>query len=265
MSCATAPGPLPSNVYSQPANPLAAPPTVLSGHSPLKNPEFSDNIQNQKNSEPNTDKQVAVMEITTDAQDIHSTESNKKESNLNSTHADTTAGANATSVDALPLQTGSPTSPSLASSLFNSDNLSPSKKRKRDAEEETEEQIHDLEKVVTAKPPEKKPAQAQELSDFLRALRLERLIGVFKENEISAEDLPLLTNNDLIEMGLKVGPKRRIIYAIESKKRGRRSAKRRRLSGSFSGRSSSSPRKHTSSSSRKTKVANCCEDEYIDV
>src|ERR1700760_2257607 len=49
------------------------------------------------------------------------------------------------------------------------------------------------------------------LADWLRALGLERYVTVFEEHEIDAETVKHLTEEDLKEMGLPVGPRRKIL------------------------------------------------------
>ena len=55
---------------------------------------------------------------------------------------------------------------------------------------------------------------ASDIADWLSALDLDRFIPVFESNEISVRDLELLTEDDLIELGLPLGPRRRIANAI---------------------------------------------------
>jgi len=53
-----------------------------------------------------------------------------------------------------------------------------------------------------------------DLSAWLGALGLERFSAIFAENEVELGDLPELSEEDLKEMGLPLGPRRRILKAI---------------------------------------------------
>lgn len=55
---------------------------------------------------------------------------------------------------------------------------------------------------------------SDELYSWLVALDLGKYQQAFSENEISIADLPFLTESDLREMGLPIGPRRRLISAI---------------------------------------------------
>ena len=55
---------------------------------------------------------------------------------------------------------------------------------------------------------------AGSLRAWLSALELEHLTPVFEENEIGIRDLPLLDEGDLRELGLPLGPRRRVLNAI---------------------------------------------------
>ena len=53
---------------------------------------------------------------------------------------------------------------------------------------------------------------------WLTALELEHLTPVFEENQISLRDLPLLSEDDLKELGLPLGPRKRVLNAIANLK-----------------------------------------------
>lgn len=53
-----------------------------------------------------------------------------------------------------------------------------------------------------------------ELEDWLKALRLERYLQAFLDHEVELDDLPSLGEADLRELGLPLGPRRRILRAL---------------------------------------------------
>ena len=53
---------------------------------------------------------------------------------------------------------------------------------------------------------------------WLTALELEHLTPVFEENQIGSRDLPLLSEDDLKELGLPLGPRKRVLNAIANLK-----------------------------------------------
>ena len=55
---------------------------------------------------------------------------------------------------------------------------------------------------------------ADNLRDWLASLELEHLTQVFEENQVSLRDLPLLAEDDLKELGLALGPRKRLLSAI---------------------------------------------------
>ena len=55
---------------------------------------------------------------------------------------------------------------------------------------------------------------AGNLRDWLASLGLEHLTQVFEENQVGLHDLPLLSENDLKELGLALGPRRRLLNAV---------------------------------------------------
>jgi class 3 adenylate cyclase/predicted ATPase len=52
------------------------------------------------------------------------------------------------------------------------------------------------------------------LRDWLASLELEHLTQVFEESQVDLRDLPLLSEDDLKELGLALGPRRRLLNAI---------------------------------------------------
>jgi len=65
----------------------------------------------------------------------------------------------------------------------------------------------------------------ENLYKFLKTVGLEQFFDTFVENEVKYDDLCNLTNGDLKEMGVNVGPKRRILdkldemYPVERKRK----------------------------------------------
>lgn len=55
---------------------------------------------------------------------------------------------------------------------------------------------------------------ADDIRLWLEELVLDKYVDVFVENEIGVRDLPGITDNDLKELGLPLGPRRRILMAI---------------------------------------------------
>ena len=55
---------------------------------------------------------------------------------------------------------------------------------------------------------------ASDIEQWLEALELAKYRDAFAENEIAFEDLSELTDDDLKEMGLPIGPRRRALKAI---------------------------------------------------
>ena len=54
-----------------------------------------------------------------------------------------------------------------------------------------------------------------ELDTWLERLGLSKYHAAFTENEVEFSDLPDLTEDDLKELGLPVGPRRRLLKAAE--------------------------------------------------
>lgn len=52
------------------------------------------------------------------------------------------------------------------------------------------------------------------LRDWLDKLELEHLAPVFEEHQVGLQDLPLLSDDDLKELGIALGPRRRMLHAI---------------------------------------------------
>lgn len=56
----------------------------------------------------------------------------------------------------------------------------------------------------------------ENLDQFLDNLGLAEYVNVFKRNEISLEDLPLLSKDDLIDLKIPIGPRNRILNILRS-------------------------------------------------
>jgi hypothetical protein len=57
---------------------------------------------------------------------------------------------------------------------------------------------------------------AGEIKRWLTGLDLAKYIDVFADNEIGLRDLPVITDADLRELGLPLGPRKRVLFAIQS-------------------------------------------------
>ena len=55
-----------------------------------------------------------------------------------------------------------------------------------------------------------------DIAQWLTNLRLEKYTSAFADAEIEFTDLPFLTDEDLKEVGLPVGPRRRVNEAIKN-------------------------------------------------
>ena len=64
------------------------------------------------------------------------------------------------------------------------------------------------------------------IRDWLAGLELEHLAEAFEASEVGLRDLPLQSEDDLKELGLALGPRRRLMHAIAGL-RGDRSRSRR--------------------------------------
>jgi hypothetical protein len=58
--------------------------------------------------------------------------------------------------------------------------------------------------------------EIQPLSRLLRSLGLQDYEALFQEHQITQEDLPLLTRDDLSDMGIPIGPRNRILNALQA-------------------------------------------------
>ena len=54
----------------------------------------------------------------------------------------------------------------------------------------------------------------EDVPDFLTSLGLSSYIPVFEENQIAMSDIPMLSKEDLIDMGIPIGPRNRILRSI---------------------------------------------------
>jgi predicted ATPase/class 3 adenylate cyclase len=59
---------------------------------------------------------------------------------------------------------------------------------------------------------------AEEIGGWLQDLGLGKYVDAFVENEITLDELPALTEDDLKELGLPMGPRRRVLMAIDALK-----------------------------------------------
>ncbi|MGI9523705.1 MAG: AAA family ATPase, partial [Hyphomicrobiaceae bacterium] len=64
---------------------------------------------------------------------------------------------------------------------------------------------------------------AQELREWLERLSLGDLTSLLEENQVDLQDLPLLNDEDLKELGLALGPRRRLLHAAAAMKEGSKS------------------------------------------
>lgn len=61
-----------------------------------------------------------------------------------------------------------------------------------------------------------KDKRFEKLDEFLRANKIEEYLSVFKENEIVFEDLKFLKETDVAELNLPIGPRNRLLNALEN-------------------------------------------------
>ncbi len=59
---------------------------------------------------------------------------------------------------------------------------------------------------------------AEEIGGWLQDLGLGKYVDAFVENEITLDELPALTEDDLKELGLPMGPRRCVLMAIDALK-----------------------------------------------
>jgi len=60
------------------------------------------------------------------------------------------------------------------------------------------------------------PGSDMKLREWLRALRADQYCDLFEQEEVTYEDVPLLTKEDLRDMGIPLGPALRILSAAAS-------------------------------------------------
>ncbi len=58
----------------------------------------------------------------------------------------------------------------------------------------------------------------EEIGRWLQDLGLGKYVDAFVDNEITIDELPALTEDDLKELGLPMGPRRRVLMAIDGLK-----------------------------------------------
>ena len=54
-----------------------------------------------------------------------------------------------------------------------------------------------------------------DIEKWLQQHGLEEHVNIFKEQQIRVSDLPLLTEKDILELGLPLGPRKRLLAAID--------------------------------------------------
>mmetsp|Transcript_26311 Transcript_26311/g.47164 ORF Transcript_26311/g.47164 Transcript_26311/m.47164 type:complete len:221 (-) Transcript_26311:2162-2824(-) len=54
------------------------------------------------------------------------------------------------------------------------------------------------------------------LKSFLRTANLEGMYSILKENQVSLQDLPLITREDLVDLEVPIGPRNRLLKAVQS-------------------------------------------------
>ncbi len=59
-----------------------------------------------------------------------------------------------------------------------------------------------------------KAHMADSIDQWLETLELGRYAQAFIDNEIGIRDLPFIQEADLVELGLPIGPRRRVMHAI---------------------------------------------------
>ena len=64
--------------------------------------------------------------------------------------------------------------------------------------------------------PRPKTAKRETLDEFLHLNNLENYAYIFKENQVTMQDLPFLTKEDLIDMKLPIGPRKRLLSLVEN-------------------------------------------------
>ena len=57
---------------------------------------------------------------------------------------------------------------------------------------------------------------ADDIGSWLEDLDLARYVDIFIENEVGSRDLPHITDHDLRELGLPLGPRKRVLGAIDA-------------------------------------------------
>ena len=65
-------------------------------------------------------------------------------------------------------------------------------------------------------PPKSEQQESETIEDFLIANGFEKYVNLFQDNQITLQDLPILTKEDLIDMKLPIGPRNRLLKLIEN-------------------------------------------------
>ena len=71
-------------------------------------------------------------------------------------------------------------------------------------------------KENTMRTPRPKTAHEETLDEFLLVNGLENYAHILKENQVTMQDLPFLTKEDLIDMKLPIGPRKRLLSIVEN-------------------------------------------------
>ena len=64
-------------------------------------------------------------------------------------------------------------------------------------------------------PPKQRLPDPEGLEEFLQVNGLEKYLSFFQENQLTIQDVPFLTKDDLIDMRLPIGPRNRLLKIIE--------------------------------------------------
>lgn len=59
-------------------------------------------------------------------------------------------------------------------------------------------------------------SQANPMRNFLISINLEGLYDVLTDNQVDFHDLPLLTKEDLLDLEIPIGPRNRLLKAIQT-------------------------------------------------
>lgn len=71
-------------------------------------------------------------------------------------------------------------------------------------------------KLLDNRPEFKARLNPSPMRNFLMSVNLEGLYEVLKDNQVSFHDLPLITKEDLMDLDVPVGPRSRLLKAVQS-------------------------------------------------